>query len=133
MWIQAWRCYTTGPHETRSHERLQGIHPLRVPRRVHDQEIVEFEPQGELPEPRDHFGVEGAAFTDNGALEWPAGRLPTNTAGGGMSEAYVHGFNLVLEGVRQVRGTSTSQVADATCCLVTSGEGVPTSALLLRR
>ena len=30
-----------------------------------------------------------------------------------MSEAYVHGFNLVLEGVRQIRGTSTSQVADA--------------------
>ena len=49
-----------------------------------------------------------------------------------MSEAYVHGFNLVLEGVRQLRGTSTSQVADADTCLVTSGEGVPTSALLLR-
>jgi len=76
---------------------------------------------------------EGAAFTDNGALEWPDGRLPTNTAGGGMSEAYVHGFNLVLEGVRQMRGTSTSQVAGASSCLVTSGEGVPTSALLLRR
>jgi acetyl-CoA acetyltransferase len=76
---------------------------------------------------------EGAAFTDDGALEWPDGRLPTNTSGGGMSEAYVHGFNLVLEGVRQVRGTSTSQVDGAETCLVTSGEGVPTSALLLRR
>jgi len=76
---------------------------------------------------------EGAAFTDDGALEWPDGRLPTNTAGGGMSEAYVHGFNLVLEGVRQMRGTSTSQVDGAETCLVTSGEGVPTSALLLRR
>ncbi len=76
---------------------------------------------------------EGAAYTDDGALEWPNGRLPTNTAGGGMSEAYVHGFNLVLEGVRQLRGTSTSQVEDAASCLVTSGEGVPTSALLLRR
>jgi acetyl-CoA acetyltransferase len=75
---------------------------------------------------------EGAAFTDDGALEWPDGRLPTNTAGGGMSEAYVHGFNLVLEGVRQMRGTSTSQVDGADSCLVTSGEGVPTSALLLR-
>ena len=30
-----------------------------------------------------------------------------------MSEAYVHGFNLVLEGVRQIRGTSTSQVEGA--------------------
>ncbi len=76
---------------------------------------------------------EGAAFTDGGALEWPDGRLPTNTAGGGMSEAYVHGLNLVLEGVRQMRGSSTSQVEGAECCLVTSGEGVPTSALLLRR
>ncbi len=76
---------------------------------------------------------EGAAFTNDGALEWPNGRLPTNTSGGGMSEAYVHGFNLILEGVRQMRGTSTSQVDGAESCLVTSGEGVPTSALLLRR
>jgi acetyl-CoA acetyltransferase len=76
---------------------------------------------------------EGGSFTENGALEWPNGRLPTNTAGGGMSEAYVHGFNLVLEGVRQMRGASTSQVEGAESCLVTSGEGVPTSALLLRR
>jgi acetyl-CoA acetyltransferase len=75
---------------------------------------------------------EGAEFTSDGALEWPDGRLPTNTSGGGMSEAYVHGFNLVLEGVRQMRGTSTSQVDGADSCLVTSGEGVPTSALLLR-
>jgi acetyl-CoA acetyltransferase len=76
---------------------------------------------------------EGGAFTEGGALEWPNGRLPTNTAGGGMSEAYVHGFNLILEGVRQIRGTSTSQVEDAESSLVTSGEGVPTSALLLRK
>jgi acetyl-CoA acetyltransferase len=76
---------------------------------------------------------EGGAFTENGALEWPDGRLPMNTSGGGMSEAYVHGFNLVLEGVRQMRGTSTSQVTDAATCLVTSGEGIPTSAVLLRR
>ena len=76
---------------------------------------------------------EGADFTNDGALEWPDGRLPTNTAGGGMSEAYVHGLNLVLEGARQIRGTSTSQVEGAEVSLVTSGEGVPTSALLLRR
>lgn len=76
---------------------------------------------------------EGAAFTEDGALEWPDGRLPTNTSGGGMSEAYVHGINLIAEGVRQMRGTSTCQVDGADTCLVTSGEGVPTSALLLRR
>ena len=76
---------------------------------------------------------EGAEFTNDGALEWPDGRLPTNTSGGGMSEAYVHGFNLVLEGVKQIRGTSTSQVENCNVSFVTSGEGVPTSALLLRK
>jgi acetyl-CoA acetyltransferase len=75
---------------------------------------------------------EGAAFTEDGALEL-GGRLPVNTSGGGLSEAYVHGFNLILEGVRQIRGTSTAQVPDADVSLVTSGEGVPTSAVLLRR
>ncbi len=75
---------------------------------------------------------EGASFTEGGALQWPDGRLPVNTSGGGLSEAYVHGFNLIVEGVRQMRGTSTSQVSGAGTCLVTSGEGVPTSALLLR-
>lgn len=75
---------------------------------------------------------EGAAFSEGGALE-RGGRLPINTAGGGLSEAYVHGFNLILEGVRQVRGNSVNQVADAESCLVAAGEGVPTSALILRR
>jgi acetyl-CoA acetyltransferase len=74
---------------------------------------------------------EGGPFTDGGAIEI-GGRLPTNTSGGGMSEAYLHGFNLITEAVRQVRGTSTSQVPDATWSLVTSGEGVPTGAMLLR-
>ena len=74
---------------------------------------------------------EGAAFTEDGALEL-GGRLPINTSGGGLSEAYVHGFNLINEGVRQLRGSSTSQVADAASCLVTAGEGVPTSAVILR-
>ena len=75
---------------------------------------------------------EGASFTDDGAIAL-GGRLPVNTSGGGLSEAYVHGFNLIVEGVRQMRGTSTAQVEGADTCLVTSGEGVPTSALLLRR
>ncbi|MER6912361.1 lipid-transfer protein [Streptomyces sp. NPDC000594] len=74
---------------------------------------------------------EGAAFTEGGALEI-GGRLPLNTSGGGLSEAYVHGFNLITEGVRQLRGHSTAQVPGAAVCLVTAGEGVPTSALLLR-
>jgi acetyl-CoA acetyltransferase len=75
---------------------------------------------------------EGAAFAREGALEI-GGRLPVNTSGGGLSEAYVHGFNLINEGVRQIRGDSVNQVEDAGACLVTGGEGVPTSALILRR
>jgi acetyl-CoA acetyltransferase len=74
---------------------------------------------------------EGGSFAEGGALQWPEGRLPVNTSGGSLSEAYVHGFNLIAEGVRQVRGTSTSQVAGLEHCLVTSGNGVPTSALIL--
>jgi hypothetical protein len=35
--------------------------------------------------------------------------------------------------VRQIRGTSTSQVDDVDVSFVTSGEGVPTSALLLTK
>jgi len=76
---------------------------------------------------------EGGPFTDDGGIEWPDGRLPVNTAGGGMSEAYVHGFNLILEGVRQIRGSSTAQVEGADVSLVTSGEGVPTSAVIFTK
>jgi len=74
---------------------------------------------------------EAGPFTDDGGLSI-GGRLPTNTSGGGLSEAYLHGFNLIVEAVRQVRGISTNQVPGAAWSLATSGEGVPTSALLLR-
>ena len=77
---------------------------------------------------------EGGPFVEDGKLCWPDGELPFNTAGGNLSEAYVHGLNLVLEGVRQMRGESTCQVPDAELCLVGGGPGVaPTSALVLRR
>jgi hypothetical protein len=42
-------------------------------------------------------------------------------------------MNLIAEAVRQIRGTSTSQVKDAELSLVTGGLGVPTSAIVLRR
>ncbi len=76
---------------------------------------------------------EAKDFVRDGRLEWPDGELPVNTSGGSLSEAYVHGFNLILEGVRQIRGSSTCPVSDAEVCLVTSGAGVPTSAILLTR
>jgi len=74
---------------------------------------------------------EGGTFTDNNNLE-VGGRLPINTSGGGLSEGYIHGFNLINEGVRQMRGTSCNQVSGAQSCLVTGGSSVPTSALILR-
>jgi acetyl-CoA acetyltransferase len=76
---------------------------------------------------------EGGAFVEGGRIEWPNGALPVNTSGGGLSEAYVHGYNLILEGVRQIRGASTSQVEGAELVLVTSGAGVPTSALIMAK
>jgi acetyl-CoA acetyltransferase len=64
-----------------------------------------------------------AGFVMQGNLAQGRGKLPCNTSGGLLSEAYLHGLNLVLEGVRQIRGTSTAQVAGAETCLVTSGGG----------
>jgi acetyl-CoA acetyltransferase len=75
---------------------------------------------------------ESGEFVASGEIRWPEGKLPLNTSGGQLSEAYVHGMNLIVEGVRQMRGTSTSQVANARTCLVTGGLGVsPTSGLIL--
>jgi acetyl-CoA acetyltransferase len=59
------------------------------------------------------------------------GRLPTNTHGGQLSEAYVHGMNGVNEGVRLIRGTSRNQPAKNDHVLVTGGVGVPTSGMVL--
>ena len=75
---------------------------------------------------------EAGPFVADGNVRWPHGRLPLNTAGGHLSEAYMHGLNLALEGVRQLRGESTSQVDDAEVCLVTAGLGAsPVSAAVL--
>ena len=75
---------------------------------------------------------EAGAFSEGGALIAPDGRLPINTHGGQMSEAYVHGFNNVLEGVRQVRSTSSSQVPEAKAAVVMGANSDPTAAFILR-
>ena len=73
---------------------------------------------------------EAKDFVKNGALEL-GGHLPTNTHGGQLSEAYIHGVNGINEGVRLIRGTSTNQPAKNDHVLVTAGVGVPTSAMIL--
>ncbi len=75
---------------------------------------------------------ESKDFVKDGNLE-VGGRLPTNTHGGQLSEAYIHGVNGVNEGVRLVRGTSVNQPRKTDHVLVTAGVGVPTSAMILGR
>lgn len=59
------------------------------------------------------------------------GRLPVNTHGGQLGEAYIHGMNGVAEGVRQVRGQAVNQIDNVENVVVTAGTGVPTSGLIL--
>jgi len=73
---------------------------------------------------------EAKDFVKDGAVE-VGGRLPTNTHGGQLSEAYIHGINGVNEGVRLIRGSSLNQPAKNDTVLVTAGVGIPTSAMLL--
>ncbi len=65
---------------------------------------------------------EGAGFVKSGGMALD-GALPTNTNGGLSGEAYIHGMNSMIEGVRQIRGTSANQVTKKTVehVLVSSG------------
>lgn len=74
---------------------------------------------------------EGGPFCSGGDRIRSTGELPINTSGGMLSESYIHGMNMIAEGVRQIRGTSTTQIKDVNHVLVTAGLGVPTSALIL--
>jgi acetyl-CoA acetyltransferase len=73
---------------------------------------------------------EAKDFVAEGNLEL-AGRLPTNTHGGQLGEAYLHGMNGIAEAVRLVRGTSCNQPGPVEHVVVTAGTGVPTSGLVL--
>lgn len=75
---------------------------------------------------------EGGPFAEEGNIKL-GGRIPVNTHGGHIGEAYIHGFAHILEGVRQIRGTSTAQIEDAELALVTAGLPAPSSAIILRR
>ncbi len=76
---------------------------------------------------------ESGDFVKDGALR-TNGRLPTNTHGGQLSEAYIHGVNGIVEATRLVRGTSVNQPAKTVNhALVTSGAGIPTGGAILGR
>jgi acetyl-CoA acetyltransferase len=78
------------------------------------------------------FGESGD-FVLDGAMR-PDGRLPTNTHGGQLSEAYIHGVNGIVEATKLVRGTSLNQPKKTVNhALVTSGVGIPTGGAILGR
>ena len=60
------------------------------------------------------------------------GKMPLNTSGGNLAECYMHGLELVLESVRQIRGTAINQVARNDAAIVMGGPMVtPVSSLIL--
>lgn len=66
---------------------------------------------------------EGGRFVEDGNIELGGG-LPVNTSGGLLSESGMPGMQLVIEGVRQVRGTSVNQVPGAGTAIVSNQGGI---------
>ena len=66
---------------------------------------------------------EGGPFVESGVIA-PDGDLPMNTSGGLLSETGMPGMQLIIEGVRQMRGTANRQVTSAQSCIVSNQGGV---------
>lgn len=65
-------------------------------------------------------------------LSAPSGKFPLNTSGGNLADCYMHGFELITESVRQIRGNSTAQVPGAEIAFVAGGPvTAPVSSLIL--
>jgi acetyl-CoA acetyltransferase len=76
---------------------------------------------------------EGGPFVAEGNTRI-GGKIPTNTHGGHLSEAYIIGMTHVREAVEQLRGVAINQVPGAEIALVTGGPAsLPVSGTLLRR
>jgi acetyl-CoA acetyltransferase len=50
----------------------------------------------------------------------PKGTLPCNTNGGLIGEGYIHGMNLTLEAVRQLRGDAANQLDNPQLALISA-------------
>jgi acetyl-CoA acetyltransferase len=55
----------------------------------------------------------------------PSGKIPINTNGGNLAQGFIHGINVAIEAVRQLRGQSANPVPNARTCLVAGGPGSP--------
>ena len=74
---------------------------------------------------------EGGSFAASGETALN-GTIPVNTGGGMLSEAYIHGMNVIAEAVQQLRGMGDErQVQNAKHAIVTSGAWQTGSGMIL--
>lgn len=66
---------------------------------------------------------QGGPFVSGGRIELN-GDLPVNTSGGLLSETGMPGMQLIIEGVRQLRGEAVNQVARNRTCIVSNQGGI---------